>query len=840
MTKNPAPPLHSAHPLYRYRTTLTGKPTANPLKIKSLQRWHQIGGATIMFKNYFITSWRNLIRDKSYSSFNILGLAVGMGVALLIGLWVQYQYSYDRWLLQYKQAYRLMVRSTNNGQVNAGYATQLPLANVLKKEVPEIRYVAQADWFGQHDLVVKDKKFYTSGGFVGEDFLQIFPYPLLEGNAAEVLREPASIVLTRSTAIALFGNEDPINKTIRLDNAQEVKVTGVLADVPANSSLQFRYLLPFSFYIQTQDWIRQNVNTWNLDPIQTFVALQPGTTMDEVAPKLRTVLKKYDSRDVSNVKMELFLHPLSDWHLRSNFENGYESGGFIDYVKMFALIGLVVLIIACINFVNLSTAKSERRAREVGVRKAIGSLRKDIMLQFLVEAFVITLIAFGLALLLVSIALPGFNALTSSETAIPWPNPLFWAAMLGYVLLTSLLAGSRPALYLSALRPVKVLKGGLQAGRAAALPRKILVVLQFTCSVALIISTVIIYRQIQYVKNRPTGYDAGRLLMSPSSADLDHNYAALKNDLLQSGLVTSVTRSTAPVTGLYSWMGVDQWQGKLPGETFGVATVGVTDDYFSTLGMHILKGRDFKKGITEDTTDVILNEAAVKRMRFKDPLNQVITWNGRKKIRVIGVVKDALMQSPFSEPEPVFFDYEPSWSSTIMYKLSARSNTGSAIAKIQAIFDKYNPAYPFQYHFADEEYAGKFSDEELIGKLSGIFSVLAILISCLGLFGLAAYVAQQRTREIGIRKILGATEGQVLVLISREFVFLVIVSCVVASPLAYYFMQGWINGYYYHTPITADVFIYSAAAALLITITTISFQAIRAARRIPIESLRTE
>lgn len=614
----------------------------------------------------------------------------------------------------------------------------------------------------------------------------------------------------------------------------------LLADIPANSSLQFRYLIPFPFYIQTQDWIRQNVNTWNLDAIQTFVGLQPGANIDEVNQKLSTLLKKYDSRDYVNVHMGLFLHPLTHWHLQSDFENGREAGGFIDYVKRFSLIGLVVLIIACINFVNLSTAKSERRAREVGVRKAIGSLRKDIMLQFLVEAFVITLIAFGLALLLVALAIPGFNTLTASEIDIPWSNAWFWAAMLAYVFITSLLAGGRPALYLSALRPVKVLKGGLKAGKAAALPRKVLVVLQFTCSVALIISTVIIYRQIQYAKNRPTGYDATRLVITPSSTDLDHNYPALKNDLLQSGLVTSVTRSTAPVTGLLSWTGVNQWQGKLPGETFGVATVGITDDYFSTLGMQIIKGRGFEKGITQDTTDVILNEAAVKRMRFKEPLNQVIVWNGGKKIRVIGVVKDALMLSPFSEPDPVFFDYNPAWSNNIMYKLSAQSNTGTAMPKIQAIFDKYNPAYPFQYHFADEEYAEKFSQELLIGKLSGIFSALAILISRLGLFGLAAYVAQQRTREIGIRKVLGATEAQVLVLISREFVLLVLTGCVIASPLAFYFMQGWLRGYDYHTAITADVFIDSAAAALLITVATISFQAIRAARRNPVESLRSE
>ena len=793
-----------------------------------------------MFKNYFITSWRNIIRDKSFSSFNILGLAVGMGVALLIGLWVQYQYSYDRWLPQYRQAYRAMLRSHHNGEISAGIATPLPLGNALKHDIPEIRYVAQADWIGKHSLVVGDKKLYNNGAFAGEDFLRIFPYPLVQGNAGEVLKEPASIVLTRSTAIALFGHEDPINRTVRLDNAQDLKVTGILADVPANSSLQFSYLIPFSFYIQTQDWIRQNVDQWNLDAIQTFVALQPGATMDEVDPKLKAIIKKYDPRDYSNLHMEVFLHPLASWHLYANFENGQQTGGFIDYVRMFSLIGLVVLIIACINFVNLSTAKSERRAREVGVRKAIGSLRTDIMLQFLVESLVITLMAFALALLLVSLALPGFNILTGSDIGIPWSNAFFWAVMIGYVFVTSVLAGSRPAIYLSSLRPVIVLKGGTSQGKAAALPRKILVVLQFTCSVALIISTVIVYRQIQYAKNRPRGFEAGSLVMTDASRDLDHNYAALKNDLLQTGLITSVTKSTAAVTELLSWTGIDNWQGKNSGETLGMATVGITDDYFSTLGMQLIRGRDFEKGIAQDSADVILNEAAVKRLRFKEPLNQIIFWNGRKKIRVIGVVRDALMQSPFSLPVPTIFAYTPEWSNSIMYRLSPGVDAGTAMAKIAGIFNRYNPAYPFQYHFADEEYAAKFSQEMLVGNLSGIFAALAILISCLGLFGLAAYVAQQRTREIGIRKVLGATDGQVLVLLSREFVLLVVASCVIASPLAFYFMQGWLRGYYYRTTITADVFIDSAAAALMITILTIGFQAIRAARMNPVDSLRTE
>jgi putative ABC transport system permease protein len=663
-----------------------------------------------MLRNYFKTSWRNIIKEKGYSGFNILGLAVGMAVALIIGLWVQYQLSYDRFLLDYGQAYRTMVRSSPNGVVQAGgWATCLPLADAIKKDVPEVKYVAQADFGGMHSLMTGDKKFYSNGLFAGEDFLKIFRFPLLEGSAEEVLKQPASIVLTRSAAVALFGHTDPMNKTVRLDNLHDVKVAGVLADLPANSSMTFDYIIPFSFYVQTQDWIRQNLGNWNLDPIQTFIALQPNVSKDQAEAALKPIYKRYDQDGYKAEKLEAFIHPLKDWHLYSDFKNGVVSGGFIAYVRMFSIIGILVLLIACINFTNLSIARSERRAREVGVRKAIGSLKRHIIIQFLMESVLITLLAFVLALMLVSVALPAFNALTTSVIVLPWSSATFWGVMLSYVLLTGLLAGSRPAFYLSSFRPVQVLKGAMQTGRAATLPRKILVVLQFTCSVALIISTVIVYQQIQYARNRPTGFDADRLIMTNSSSDLDHNYAALKNDLLHTGLVRSVTKATTPATDLYSMTGIDDWQGKYAGENLGVANVGITDDYFKTLGMQLIKGRDFERGMVEDTSDVILNEAAVARMRFKDPINQVIFWNGHRKVRVIGVVKDALMQSPFSAAQPTFFAYNPSWSSSVMYRLTPGVDAGTAIATFAPIFSKYNPAYPYSYHFADESYAAKFS-----------------------------------------------------------------------------------------------------------------------------------
>jgi len=438
-----------------------------------------------MFKSYLKTSWRNLVKDKNYTLLNILGLTIGMAVVLVIGLWVQYQFSYDRFLPQHEQAYRTMLRINRNGEADAGNATSLPLANALKADIPEIRYVAQTDLTGQHSLIVGDKKVYIKGFFAGEDFLKIFQYPLLQGNAAQVLKDPASIVLTRSTAIALFGNEDPVNKIVRIDNQHEVKVTGVLADVPANATLQFNYIIPFSFYIQTQDWIKNNLDNWNLNPILTYIALQPNATMAQIAPKLKTIMKKYDPEGYKELKPEIFIQPFKDCHLYAETKNGIIAGGLIDYVRMFSIIGILVLIIACINFTNLSIARSEKRAREVGVRKAIGSSRKHIMLQFMTESLMIAFIAFLLALALVNIILPAFNSLAATEISIPWSNIYFWAFMFSYVLITALLAGSRPAFHLSSFSPVKVLKG-MQTGKTAALPRRVLVIVQFSCSVALI------------------------------------------------------------------------------------------------------------------------------------------------------------------------------------------------------------------------------------------------------------------------------------------------------------------------------------------------------------------
>jgi putative ABC transport system permease protein len=815
-----------------------------------------------MLKSYLKTAWRNLTRNKVYSALNIVGLGAGMAVALLIGLWVSNEYSFDRFLPGYQQLYQVELNSTSekDGE-HTQTATSLPLAAVLRKDFPEIAAVAESDFFGQHDLLVGDKKLYSDGGMIGQDFLTMFRYPLLKGDPASALKDPYSIVLTSSMSKALFGDTDPIGKTVRIDNDHDVKVTGILQDIPKNSSLQFNYLIPFSYKIATEDWMKDAVKSWYNNSFQIFVALKPGADLARLAPKIKNIVFEHGLM-MRPGKPAVFLHPLKSWRLYSEFKNGKVSGGFIDYVRMFSIIGLLVLLIACINFMNLSTARSEKRAREVGVRKAVGSQRRDLIFQFLTESILTTFLSFLISILLVQLALPAFNSLTDSDIHVPYNHPLFWLGMIVYIGTTGLLAGSRPALYLSSFNPVSVLKGSFRTVKSGALSRKILVVTQFTCSIALIISTIIVYRQIQYAKNRPIGYSSERLMETDMSGDLFDHYDALKNDLLRTGMVGSVAKASSTPTDLNSHTALENWPGKAAGEQMvGIGVISVSDNYFKTLGMQLLEGRDFSTSWADDNdtassasigaasprssspvtfvSSVILNEAAVKRIGLKQPLNQLITWNGGNQAHIVGVVKDALMESPFETVKPLVFTHGRG-GNYILYRLTPGTKNRDAIAKLTTIFDHYNPTYPYIYTFVNEEYNHKFNLETLVGTLASLFAGLAIFISCLGLFGLAAYTAEQRTKEIGVRKVLGASVGQVWFLLSKDFLLLVLLSCLIASPIALYFLQDWLLKYDYRISIGPAVFVLAALAALAITLATISFQAIRAATANPVRSLRTE
>ncbi|HEY2581935.1 MAG TPA: ABC transporter permease, partial [Mucilaginibacter sp.] len=701
-----------------------------------------------MIRNYLKIAWRNIINNKVYSALNILGLAAGMAVALLIGLWVSYQYGYDRFLPNNGRLYQVMRNFNSNGDTLTFSSTSLKLADALRNDIPEFAHVAETDGWGAHGLMVGNKKFYLFGVQAGGDFLRMFRYPFINGNANTALKDPFSIVLTESTARALFGNTDPVNKLVRVDNHDNLKVTGVIKDIPANSTFQFKYVIPFSYYEATYSYVkRARTRSFGNNSFGIYAELKPDASFAAVSAKIRDIEKR-EKDNINAMNSNVILYPMLKWHLYNDFKNGKASSGFIDYVRIFTLIGTLVLLIACINFINLSTARSEKRAREVGVRKAIGSQRKDLIFQFLVESSLITSISFLLSILFVQLALPAFNSLTGTLISIPFLSPVFWIVMMVCVLFTALLAGSRPAFYLSSFNPVKVLKGTIQVGKSASLSRKILVVTQFSCSIALIISTVIIYRQIQYAKDRPTGYQISRLMTTQVNSDLAHNFDALKNDILQSGVVQFVSTSSSPATTVWSHTDIDKFPGKRPGETVEMGSITVSDDYFKTLGMKILSGRDFISGSKADTSNVIFNEAAIKRLRITNPVNQLITWSGQQ-FRIIGVVRDALMNSPYSAADPTMFTFSiNSANFNLIYQLSPNVNAHQAVETLTQIFNKYNPAYPYDYRFVDEEYNHKFSEEVLVGKLSGIFAGLAIFISCLGLFGLAAFVAEQRTKEI--------------------------------------------------------------------------------------------
>ena len=836
----------AAHLMYRKRTIPHSRRPRNKLTFSHIQIRRPFRtsfpniNTTTMLRNYFKTAWRSLSRNKAYSVLNILGLATGVAVALLIGLWVHQQYSYDKFLPGYTQAYQVRYNYNHNGEIDTRNEVCIPLAAALKNDIPEVAHVALGFGISTSTLTVGDKILSLNDLTAGEDILNIFQYPLVKGNADQVLKDPTSIVITESTAKALFGDADPMGKIIRRDGFENLKVTGVLKDVPANSSFRFDYITTFQSFA-TQDWVKAAITKWGDNYFQLFVSLKPNVTYDQVEPKISGLVQHYAPETYKTFRQRVIMQPLQDWHLYTDYKNGAASGGLIDYLRIFSIIGILVLLIACINFMNLSTARSEKRAREVGIRKVAGSSRRGLILQFLVESIVLTCIAFLFSLLIVQLALPSFNALAGTDIRLPFANAGFWLIMLGYVLITGLLAGSRPAFYLSSFQPVKVLKSAMKAGPSATFGRKALVVLQFTCSIALIISTVIIYQQIQHAKDRPRGYDPNRLISSSTGVV---NYKAFKLDVMQSGVVTSMSNSLSPATEMYSHNTIDNWPGMLPNEPLSLAMNAMGDpDYFKTLGIPFVAGRNFTGIDSVDATDCILNEAAVHRMRLKNPINQFIHWslsNAPNRLRIIGVVQNALTNAPFAAPEPTIFVYQPNWAYTAQYRLAPHVSTQTALATLKTIYDRYNPGTLFQYHFEDENYATKFQLEMLIGRLAGIFAAFAIFISCIGLFGLAAYVAEQRTKEIGIRKVLGASVPEIFLMLTKDFIVLVIISWVIASPIAFYFLQNWLKQYTYRISISPLVFVGSAVVAIAITAITISFQAVRAALMNPTKSLKAE
>jgi putative ABC transport system permease protein len=795
-----------------------------------------------MIKNYFKVAWRNLRKNKVYSAINIAGLASGMGVAMIIGLWINDEVSANRHFKNYRTLYQVMMTQTFDGVRDAQQALPYPLGEELKSKYPDFKGVAMCDWGRHHSLVYGDKKISKDGHFIGEDAVSMFSLKILDGDKRP-LHDPYSIVLTDETAKALFGNENAIGKIVKLDNQTNLKVTGIVEKQPKNSSLSFDYLIPFQLQESLYPWIKQSHKTnWENNSWQIFVQLNDNANSANVNAKIKNVVVSHftDENAIKHVFPQLFIHPMAKWRLYSSFENGYNAGGFIKYVRMFGILGVIVLLIACINFMNLSTARSEKRAREVGVRKAVGSGKKQLVTQFLSESMLMSTVAFFFALGIVVIALPYFNKLTDKAMSLQMTNPIFWIIMVAFTIATGLLAGSYPAFYLSSFNPVRVLKGNLKAGRSSSLPRKILVILQFASSVVLMIGTIVINQQIQFGKNRPIGFNNKGLISVDWSDDIGKNFEVIRQELLNSGAAISVCQSNSPPSQIYSNSNGWEWKNSQPAEKKSAifSTITTTYDYTKTLGISLLQGRDFSRDFA-DSSGVILNQAAVKRMRLQNPVGETLKWNDKPMV-VLGVIPDIQMESPFRQISPLTIVFNKDWVGNIDIRMNPNMSASKAIALMKPVFDKYNPAYPFEYKFADEEYAKKFDYEKLVGNLAAIVAVLAIFISCLGLFGLASFTAEQRVKEIGVRKVLGASVFNLWQLLSRDFVVLVLISCAVAVPIAWYYMSDWLKTYQYKTSMGIGIFAIVVVISIAITLATVSFQSIKAAMANPVKSLRTE
>jgi putative ABC transport system permease protein len=655
-------------------------------------------------------------------------------------------------------------------------------------------------------------------------------------------------MLSASTAKAFFGNADPLGKNMQIANRFDVKVTGVYEDLPYNSEFHnLAFIAPWQLYITTATWIMASKNGWDNNSFQLFVQLADHADLDAVNQKIAGFKQAHVAPEDKKLNTVIFLFPMRDWHLRSHWDaDGRQTGGMIEYIRLFGAVGIFVLLLACINFMNLSTARSERRAKEVGIRKSIGSLRSQLIGQFYSESFLVVMLAFVLSLGIVQVVLPWFNQIADKNMTMPWTNPVFWLLGLAFAAITAIVAGSYPALYLSSFRPVKVLKGAFKVGRLAAIPRKALVVLQFTISITLIIGTIVVYRQILYSRERPIGYSRdGLMMVGMKSSDYYGKFDMLRDELKKTGAIAEMAESSSPVTGVWASNDGFEWPGYDPRADANFGTIWVTHEFGKTVGWTIKEGRDFSRqlGFRTDSTSMIINEAAVRFMGLKNPVGTIVRWGsgpGARQLSIIGVAKNMLMESPYDNVQPTFYfmDYEnANW---MLFRLNPNSSAHESVAKIAATFKKILPAVPFDYLFADNEYTAKFAAEERIGKLAIFFTVLAVFISCIGLFGLASFVAEQRTREIGIRKVLGASVTNLWGLLSKDFIQLVAIACLVSVPVGWYVMHGWLQNYSYRASIAWWIFAITGCGALLLTLLTVSWQAIRAALANPVKSLRSE
>lgn len=788
-----------------------------------------------MLKNYLKVAWRSLIRNFSFSVINILGLAIGMASAILILLWVQNEMSHDRFHAKKDRIYRLNNRDSFNGEVWAWSSTPKPMVPALKQEYPDVEDAVRVS-DAKFLFTVGDKHLNLEGIFTDPGFLNMFSFPMIQGQA-NALNGNYNIVLTRKGAKKLFGDENAMGKVVRVDSTDNFTVAGIMADLPNNTKFDFDYLLPWSYMKK----IGYDDTAWGNNSVESFVLLKPGVKQADFDKKIDGITIRHRNADDNGTTTHVFTQLFSDTWLYSKSENGRFVGGRVSMVRLFSVIAGFILLIACINFMNLSTARSEKRAKEVGIRKAVGAPKRLLVMQFIGESIMLAFFSGIIAIILVELSLPAFNTLVSKSIYIPFADPVYWLIAICFILFTGLLAGSYPALYLSSFKPVKVLKGTFKAANAQITPRKVLVIIQFTFAIALVICTLVVIKQIKHAQERNAGYVKDNLIYVPLQGDISKHYDLIKNELLRKGVAVAVTKSMSGITSRNS----DGWGFSWPGSTendqkLDFVRMASDADFVKAMGVKLVQGRDIDiKAYPADSLALLLNESAVKAMRLSNPVGQVVKGDGREW-RIVGVIKDFIFGSPYEKVQQLMVFGPRAWFNGMHIKLNNQKLVAQNLAVAEQIFKESNPQYPFEYKFMDEEYARKFRNEKRIGSLAGLFAGLTIFISCLGLFGLSTYMAENRIKEIGVRKVLGASVLNITTLLSRDFLKLVIISILIASPIAWWMMNSWLQGYTYKIDMSVWIFALAGLGAMSIALLTISFQSVKAAMANPIKNLRSE
>jgi putative ABC transport system permease protein len=790
-----------------------------------------------MFKLNFKIALRNIWRNKISSMINISGLAIGLAACLLLLLYVAYEWNYDRQTLDPSNTYKVIMNNVGtNGEVTSTMeATTNAIAPLFKIEYPEVKAASRIDGVGKKLIANGRMSLKRAACFADPDVLKIFDYKFVSGDAKSSMTSPNSVIISEATAKDLFGTIDVLNRSVHFDDKIDLKITGVIKDLPKNTSVYFDFLMPWSLNESMNNWIKEP--SWGNFNYTTIVRMNPGTDISKFNLDIKGFMKRHNKY----ADGQLWVFPLNRLHLYDTFVNGISVGGKIEQLRLFMVLSIGILLIACINFMNMATAKSEKRAKEVGIKKTIGATRGSLISQFLMESLVLTLLSSVMAIVLIELCIPLFNNLLDISLKINYSNILIWVSLFGVVLLTGLISGSYPAFYLSSFNPIQILRKRNRRGGVLSITlRQVLVVGQFCFAIILIIATTVIYKQIEYIKNRPIGYKINELVQIPQEGELYPKFDLLRERLVRSGAVISLYQSSGTISNRTSSFSGMEWKGSSEADKrFDFSQLATTYDFVKTTGVKLIAGRDFSRKLASDSAGLLLNSSAIKHMGLIDPIGQTVMFHGNKST-IVGVFQDFIQGSPAFKERPLVVAFMKGWGGVVTMRLNTANTVAHNIATIEKVVKEINPAYPVDVTFVDQLYGEKLKTQRILGILSNLFGGLAIFISCLGLFGLAAYSAEQRTKEIGVRKVLGASVSSLMQLLSFSFLKMVGFAIIISVPVANYVMNNWLQSFEFHTNISWLIILMTAAGTLAIALFTVSFQAYKAANANPVDALKYE